>query len=250
MKSPLAASLLVCGLLFAAPALSSADTITFNNSALHPGGTMTIGSTVNLTTAVIDAVARSLPTAGYTITGTCDGGFGCLTVSTGQFVGPDTSTTINDYIYSGVGSTITITGGIASLGLANNTVLFVASFDPVSNVTLVFDDVCISAPTQCVGSLNGTLTQGLINPILAAALNVNPNSLGGSDQNLFMQFLGLSLPTSGAPSGTALGNTNQIQVVTPPSGSQQSVVPEPGTLILFGTGLVMAARLARRKLRV
>jgi hypothetical protein len=248
MTRRLAVSLLVGGLMCATPALSYADTITFDNSALHPGGTMTIGSTVTLTQAVIDAVARALPFAGFQITGACDGGFGCLTVTTGTFVGPNTSTASNDYIYSGVGSSITITGSIAALGL-NNVALFVSAFDPTSNVVLLFEDVCVTSPTQCIGSLTGTLTQGLINPVLAAALGVNPNSLGGNDQNLFMQFQGLSLPTGAAPSGTAMGNTNQLQVITPAASGQQNAVPEPGTLILFGTGLVMTARFARRRLR-
>ena len=248
MTRPLAVSLLVCGLLCATPALSSADTITFNNSSLHPGGTVTLGSTVSYQTAVIDAVARFAPLAGFNITGNCGPTgqtvYGCLTVTTGTFAGVDSSSAANDYLYSGANSTVTITGGIAALGLANNTVLFTASFDPTMNVILQFEDICVSAPTQCIGSLTGTLSPGFINPVLAAALFVNPNSLGGNDQNLFMTFSGLSLPSSGAPTGSALGNTNQIQVVTPGSAP---LVPEPGTLVLFGTGLVLVARFARRR---
>ena len=47
MTRSLAVSILACGLLCANATPSSADTRTFNNSALHPGGTMTVGTTVS-----------------------------------------------------------------------------------------------------------------------------------------------------------------------------------------------------------
>lgn len=250
MTRSLAVSILVGGLLFAGAAPSYADTITFDNSSLHQGGTMTIGSTITYTQAVIDAVAHTTPPGGgFAISGSCGMGtpiFGCLTLQTGAFIGPDTTSTANDYIYSGIGSSITIVGGISGLGLGNTTTLFTTSFDPNSNIVLQFDDICQTNPTQCTGSLTGTLTLGTLNPLLAAALGVSPNTLGGNDQNFFVNFTGISLPLSGPPSGTAGGNTNAIQVITP---SAQNIVPEPSTLILFGTGLVFAAKLARKRLR-
>jgi PEP-CTERM motif-containing protein len=247
MKHLLRLSFALAILLTIGAANSAADTITFNNSSLHPDGTFTIGNTVSLSNGVIDSVARILPTAGFNITGPCGQAptatFGCLNLTTGAFVGPITSTTANDYAYMGTGSTITVTGGIAALALPNTTVLWTGSFDANNNVILQFDDDCISTPTQCTGSLTGTLALGSINPILAAALGVNPNSIGGNDQSLFVNFTGISLPVSGSPTGAGLGNTNQLQVVTP---AITTSVPEPGSMFLLGSGLLMLARFVRR----
>jgi hypothetical protein len=230
---------------------SWADTITFNNSSIHPDGTLTVGNTITLQNGIIDAVARVLPLVGFQITGNCTsaggGSFGCLNVSTGAFVGPVTNTASNDYAYMG-GGLVTITGGIASLGLGPNTVLWTGSFDAASNVILQFDDVCQSAPAQCTGSVSGNLTPGMFNPVLAAALLVNPNSLGGQDQNLFFGFSGITIPVSGFPSGTASGNTNQLEVVTPAVVvNPNAPVPESGSLILVGLGLIAGANYLRRR---
>jgi hypothetical protein len=237
--------------LTAGAAPSWADTITFNNSSIHPDGVMTVGNTVSLSQGVIDAVARVLPLAGFNISGSCgplgNTNFGCINFTTGTFIGADASTTSNDYDYSGVGSLITVTGGIASLGLPNNTVLWVGAFDPNSNVILQFDDVCISAPTQCTGSVTGTLAPGTFNPVLANALGVVPGSIGGNDQSLFLQFTGIPFPTTGFPTGSGMGNTNQLQVVTPAVViNPNAPVPESGSLILVGIGLVAGARYLRR----
>jgi len=231
-------------LLTVGAANSAADTITFDNSSLHPGGTFTIGSDVTFTNGVVDAVARILPLAGFNITGPCGEAptatFGCLNLSTGNFVGPITSTTANDYAYMGGGS-ITVTGGIAGLSLPNSTVLFSGSFDPNTNVILQFDDDCVSTPAQCTGSLTGTLAPGSLNPVLAAALGVSPNSIGGNDQSLFVSFAGISMPATGlSPTGSGEGNVNQLQAVTP------AAVPEPGSMFLLGSGLLVLARFVRR----
>jgi len=246
MKKPLVSVLLSAAILLTAGAARSwADTITFNNQSLHPDGTITVGNTVTLASGVIDSVARILPLAGFNITGTCgptgNTTFGCLNFTTGTFLGTNTNTAANDYDYLG-GGVITVTGGIASLGIPNGTVLWTGTFDATSNVILQFDDICATAPTQCTGSLTGTLSTGTFNPTLALALGVSANSLGGNDQSLFVQFTGISAPTTGFPSGTAMGNTNQLQVVTP-----AAPVPESGSLILVGIGLVAGAKYLRRR---
>jgi len=253
MKKSLVSVLLSAAILLTAGAARSwADTITFNNSSAHPDGTISIGNTVTLTSGVTDGVARILPLGFFPITGTCgplgDTNYGCLNLSTGAFVGPNTATAgVNDYSYLG-GGFITVTGGISSLGLANGTVLWTGSFDATSNVLLQFDEICQTQPTQCTGSLTGTLAPGTFNSVLATALGVLPTSLGGNDQNLFVQFNGISLPASGFPTGTAMGNTSQLQIITP--GVQinpTAPVPESGSLILVGLGLVAGANYLRRR---
>ncbi len=222
---------------------ATADTITFDNSSLHPDGSFSIGTTVSLNNGVVDAVAHDVPLFGFNVTGTCGtaGTFGCLNLTTGTFLGPVLATTANDFAYNGGGS-VTVTGGIASLSLPDNTVLFSGSFDPTANVILQFDDDCVTTPAQCTGSLTGTLAPGTFNPVLAAAFGVNPNSLGGDDQSLFLSFAGLSMPLAGEPVGTAGGNTNQLEVVTP----GVAAVPEPTTMVLMGSGLLVLARGLRR----
>ncbi len=246
MRTLLRLSSALAILLTVGAANSAADTITFDNSSLHPDGTFTVGSNVTLTNGVIDAVARILPTGGFAITGPCGEAptatFGCLNLTTGAFVGAVPSTTENDYAYMG-GGTIVVTGGIAALSLPDTTVLYSGTFDPGTNVILTFDDDCQTTPAQCTGDLEGTLSLGFINPILAAALGVNPNAISGNDQSLFVGFSGITLPAPGAaPSGTAQGNVNQLEVVTP----NAATVPEPGTMFLLGSGLLMLARFVRR----
>lgn len=249
MKHMLRLSFALAILLTIGATNSAADTITFNNSSLHPDGSFTIGNTVSLANGVVDSVAHTLPgpVSGFNITGPCGEAptatFGCLNLSTGAFLGPITTTTANDYAYMGNGSSITVTGGIAALSLPSTTVLYTGTFDANSNVILQFDDDCISTPTQCTGSVTGTLSLGSINPILAAALGVNANPTGGNDQSLFVNFSGISLPASGFPTGTGQGNVNQLQVVTPPVTTS---VPEPGSMFLLGSGLLMLARFVRR----
>jgi len=256
MKKPLVSALLSGAILLTVGTANSwADTITFNNTSLHPDGTMTVGANVTLSSGVIDSVARVLPLAGFNISGTCgplgNQNFGCINLSTGTFIGPDASTAANDYDYNG-GGLITITGGISSgtLNLPNGTVLWTGAFDPNANVILQFDDDCQVVPppgtvVQCTGSLTGTLGAGTLNPLLAAALGVSAATTGGNDQSLFFNFLGTTL---GTPSGSGQGNTNQLQVVTPGVViNPNAPVPESGSLILVGMGLVAGAKYLRRR---
>src|SRR5215211_948907 len=97
--SSLRVSIAVAFLLTVGAARSAADTITFNNSSLHPDGVLTIGNTVSLSFGVIDAVARIAPLAGFNVSGSCGPTgqviYGCLTLTTGTFVGPVTTTAAN-----------------------------------------------------------------------------------------------------------------------------------------------------------
>src|SRR4028119_1644066 len=85
--------------LLASSGRAQAETITFANTAGQSGGTFTIGNTVQISNGRISAVALT-PGASAAVSGAC-GTWGCLELVTGAYVGPDTSTAANDYIYMG-----------------------------------------------------------------------------------------------------------------------------------------------------
>jgi hypothetical protein len=80
----------------------------------------------------------------------------------------------------------------------------------------VVDDVCQSVPALCPGAPSGALTTDTLN----TALDVVPAGLGGDNQDL--------LVTVADPVGIA-------------------AVPESGSLMLVGMGLVAGAKFLRRR---
>jgi len=143
-------------------------------------------------------------------------------------------------------------GGSFSLGntvsVSNGAIDEVARVAPIANV-IQFDDNCEANPAQCTGSLTGTLAPGndVINPILAVAVGVSPDILGGNSQTLFFSPSGISLPVDSlASAGTATADTSQLQVVTPAAAT---AVPEPGSLVLLGSGLLLFARVVRSRVK-
>ena len=97
-----------------------AEMITFSNTAGQSGGTFTIGNTVQISGGRISAVAVT-GGASAAVSGAC-GTWGCLELVTGGYMGPDASTAANDYVYSGAGSSITITGTATGTGAYRSTV--------------------------------------------------------------------------------------------------------------------------------
>ncbi len=153
--------------LIAGSTAAHAETITFANNAGQSGGTFTIGNTVQISEGRISAVAVT-PGPGSSVTGLC-GSLGCLELVTGAYIGPDGSTGANDYIYSGAGSSITITGNVTGAGATG--VLYSGSYDASTNIRLTFDNECFSG--TCFGSLGGTLDGGTLNSVLASFFGIS-----------------------------------------------------------------------------
>lgn len=163
MRRLLLPSLIATTLLVTVGAASSlADTVTFNNTALRPDGTVTADTTAPLPTAVIDPVERTPSAAGVkNFTDSVLGGFAGFSMSTGVFIDPGDDTGL-------------IRGGVSAL-----------------------DDICHTTPLQCTGSLRDTLAPGLLNSAPAAALGVNSVTQGENDQKLFVSFSDVTLPPAG-----------------------------------------------------
>jgi hypothetical protein len=199
----------------AAPA--KADAIDFNylNGTIATGAGGVVTGTVNGTVTVSRNGTTVL--CCFSIPAT-------LTFTTGTFVSGN-GTTSTPFTWNAGGSiTVTTTGGtVNGVSLASST-LFSGSFAGPETAVV----------NGTTAGLNGMFVLGNINAALAAALKMPAGAYTGIMQN----NLSITGFVNGVPATASLASGDLT--VTP--------TPEPGTLALFGSGLLGIAGIARRYL--
>ena len=159
--------------------------------------------------------------------------FGTVSWTTGlansAFVGANSSSATYD-----AGGTVTVTGNGTLPGTSNGASLFSGSF---TGPTTLASASAPAAPncTTCTFwyTLSGQVA-GTIDPALMTLLGLgSPNTGAG----LFFSFV---VGFNGA--NDTIGNVE--------GGNISVVVPEPGTLALFGTGLISIAGFIRRRIKI
>jgi hypothetical protein len=219
---------------------AEASTVGFANSIGQGGGSLTFGTTAGDTLSVDNAVISAVANLDTFVGTAVDdillincGSFGCLSFETGAFI----STSGGDTATYAAGGFLTITG--EAVGVPGSTTVLYSSVFSLP-VTIQLTGTGTSATIQ------GTLAGGVLDPALAAFLGVDPFPVDG---NVNSTAINVTLTFSG---GNLTGGTGTIalsDVVLTTIDAPGDVVPEPGSMLLLGTGLFGLAASARRKLR-
>lgn len=223
-------AMLLAGLL-ASPA-AAVPVLDFNMDAVHPSG-----SSVSYAGGSAPVIANDLGVDNVVGIGGTPANNGSILTITGGLLDFTSGANTGGYTWgSGTGCTslsdascsITITGGISALSLGAGTVLLAGQ---VTGVQVTTGNILLTAFINFIdatlagyyGLPGGTTPWSSVNPI-----------------NLTILFL----PSSGAFNCTPTGNC------IPASGDiTTSPIPEPGSLMLLGSGLFASAVGLRRRLR-
>ena len=215
----------------AAPALADSVDFNFQNGTLSNTTTGVVTGTVTATTLTGPGPQLQVARNGVTNLGPFSI-LGTFTFTTGAFAGgTGTSTTPFEW---NAGGSISVTSGATALvnGVnVSSATLFTGSFTGMQSavINLVADNATFTA--NFVG--------GNVNAALLAALGF-PSTTTGVNGVLTENFVITSPP--GAPLTASLSSGDLT--LTPMTSTP---IPESGTLLLFGTGLLGMAGVARRK---
>lgn len=194
-----------------------------NNPAFNSGGSALFTSAGgSITNAAIDQVVNLNTFLGGQLNGTCgaSGTAACLSITTGSLI----SSTSTQRTYAP--GTLSIFG---MFGINPSATLFATTF--ASNVV-----VQMNMPSR-TGTVQGTLSPGTLDPVLAAFLGVMNSTVGGTNNNSIFR-LAVNL-TNGNVGGTI--STSAVQA------DALSTVPEPGSMMLLGTGLLSLGAYVKRR---
>jgi hypothetical protein len=195
--------------------------IVFN---LGYGGTVSYGGGATAFTTTNGGVTQvGNGTTNISITG------GDLDFATGNYIGGGSTGSGFENVYAAGGS-VTIHGNIGS----GSVLLMQGDFADTSTFTC-----CSGSSPVYASSFNGLLDISYLDPTLAANLGFNLPASGGSIAQVEI-FFGSAPTASGAAfSGTQGGGALSV-----------SEVPEPGSLLLLGSGLAGFAIWGRKKLAI
>lgn len=199
---------------------ASASVIDFGSGFGGDGGTISIGSNITGSGIFIDSVTiigAPLNNGTFDVegAGVCDDAFGgCGLLSFDKNL-----------------NTISIVGSIPALGI----------FSPINLLT-----------GDLSGGVNVAINNGFTGGISASGNDTKARQLLyaiGLDPSTQFTFFGFTLGVAGGEGSVYTATSTDIINTTVPGsgGSGQTLVPEPGSLLLFGTGLFGAATRLRRR---